>query len=393
MTAAGDGAVPAALDVAVLGGYGGFGQRIVRSLVGGRAAAGPSWQVGVVGRRLAPARAFCAAAALPNLLPLALDAHDARGQAQLFALRPRLVIDCAGPFQRSDRRLAAECARRGIHYLDLADDAASVLGIASLDSEARNHDALLVSGASTVPALSCAVVDELAGRLRRVERIEIGIAPGYDGPRGLATIRSILSYVGRPIPQWQDGQATQAPGWSGLVRHRYPPPVGLRWLSRVDVPDMQLLPARFPALQALEVRAGLEVPLAHRGLGWLARQVERGRLRDLERHARTVRTAAAWLDPWGSDAGAMHVRVAGHDPEGRRRSWLWTVVATDGEGPQIPATAAVILARRLLGEGAPLAQRGATPAVGLVSLAEFEQAWQGLALRTSVVEEAAPVGG
>jgi hypothetical protein len=389
MTEAGDDRAPVALDVAVIGGYGGFGRRIVDML-----ATDASLRIGVIGRRLDEARAFCLQSARPGLQALALDAHGPAGWSQLFLLRPRVVIDTAGPFQRSDRQLARACAQHGSHYIDLADDAAAVTGIVALDAEARAHGVLVASGASTVPSLSIAVVDDLARDLATVERIEIGIAPGYDGPRGLATIRSILSYVGRPIPQWQGGRTTQAAGWSGTIRHPYPAPVGLRLLSRVDVPDTALLPGRYPTLQTLEIRAGLEVSLAHRGLGWLGWLVEHRLLRDLESRATAARAAAAWLDRWGSDSGAMHVRVIGRDAGGARRSRLWTVVATGGDGPRIPGTAAVILARRLLGlAGPPLPARGAMPAVGLVSLEEFEAAWRGAALHTSVVEEPHPVGG
>ena len=359
---------------------------------------GQPLRIGVIGRRVDEARALCALLGTPGLEAIALeaialDAHHPAGQARLFAWRPRVVIDTAGPYQGSDRELARACARHGSHYVDLADDAAAVLGLAALDHEARAHDVLLVSGASTVPALSIAVVDELARPMARVERVEIGIAPGYDGPRGLATIRSILSYVGRPIPQWRGGCQAQAKGWSGTVRHRYPAPVGSRLLSRVDVPDTALLPARYPALRELEVRAGLEVPLAHRGLGWLGALVRLGLLRDLERHAVAARAAASLLDRWGTDTGAMHVRVVGADAAGRRRSRLWTVVATAGDGPRIPGIAAVILTRRLLGlAGPPLTTRGAMPAVGLVSLAEFESAWRGYSLSASVVDEAPSAG-
>lgn len=387
MTGVGDDRAPAALDVAVVGGYGGFGRRIVEML-----ADGASLRIGVIGRRIDEAQAFCVRSALPGLQALALDVRGPAGRSRLFALRPRVLIDTAGPFQHSDRQLARDCVRHGSHYIDLADDAAAVTGIVALDGDARAQGVLVASGASTVPALSIAVVDALSRGLGTLERIDIGIAPGYDGPRGLATIRSILSYVGRPIPQWRGGRRTEAAGWSGTIRHPYPAPVGPRLLSRVDVPDMALLPARYPALQTLEIRAGLEVSLAHRGLGWLGWLVEHRLLRNLERRANTARTAAAWLDRWGSDSGAMHVRVVGRDAGGALRSRLWTVVATRGDGPRIPGTAAVILARRLLGSaGPPLPERGAMPAVGLVALEEFESAWRGAALKTSVVEEPDPV--
>lgn len=384
--------------VAVVGGYGGFGQRISMALAapGLDAQHAITPQVFVAGRSLAKAEQFCRSAGLSSLRPHEVDTSRSESLERLLDLGLGVVIDAAGPFQGSDRAIARACMRRGTHYIDIADDPRTVHDIASLDADARIHDVLLASGASTVPALSCAVVDTLAKGMASVESIDIGISPGYDGPRGLATIRSILSYVGEPIVQWRGGRECRAPGWSGACRHDYPRPVGRRWLSRVDVPDTLLLPRRYPGLRDLEIRAGLELPLAHHALGAVAWLVRRGWLREPQRHAPLARRVAAWLDRWGSDAGAMHVRVAGQGRDGVARSRVWTVIAEGGSGPEIPGTAAVLLARRLLaprGTHAALGARGAMPATGLLELQDFEREWRRFRIRTSIVEEARPIGG
>lgn len=288
--------------VAVLGGYGGFGQRIARALAtpGIGTSTGGISRVIVAGRRLELAERFCRSADLPGLEPMEVDMRRVESLERLLELGPGVVIDAAGPFQGTDRAVARACLRRGIHYVDIADDPQAVHGITSLDPEARHQDVLVASGASTVPSLSCAVVEALAADLASVESIDIGISPGYDGPRGLATIRSILSYVGEPIVQWRGGRECRAPGWSGTCRHLYPAPVGSRRLSRVDVPDTRLLPIRYPSLRDLEVRAGLELPLAHHALGLVATLVRRGWLHRPQRHAALAQRVAAWLDRWGS---------------------------------------------------------------------------------------------
>jgi saccharopine dehydrogenase-like NADP-dependent oxidoreductase len=384
------------IDVAVLGGYGGFGQRIVRALASGSddASVRSPPCVAVAGRRLQQSEALCATLRLPNLVPIGVDVDRLDDLQRLLAFGPKVLIDAAGPFQGSNRALARACVAAGIHYIDLADDPAAVVGIVALDAEAKARDVLASSGASTVPALSCAVVDRLTAGMSGVESVEIGISPGHDGPRGLATVRSILSYVGRPIAQWRDGRASMAPGWGGTVQHVYPDPVGKRWLSRVDVPDTLLLPRLHPGLRNVEIRAGLEVPLAHHALRSMAWAVRHGLLAEPARFARIASRVASWLDAWGSDAGAMHVRVGGHGPDGGAVTRLWTVVARAGAGPEIPGTAAVLLARRLLAaRGAPhgIPVRGAMPAVGLLSLHEFERAWQRLPISVSLVEEAGAV--
>ena len=371
---------PPPRSVLILGAFGSFGRRITDAL-----ARTTDLTIIAAGRRVPDAPGGS-----DRIYPLDVDA-TALGADQLQALNPRIVIDTVGPFQARDRRLAQICIGLGIHYLDLADGREFVADVGVLNASAIQHDVLIVSGASTVPALSSAVIEHLAEDFSIIEEIEIGIAPGYLGPRGLATMRSILGFVGRPIPIWRNAQLESARGWSNATRHRYPPPVGVRDLSLVDVPDTALIPGRYANLHQLIVRAGLEVSLVHHLLSLLGVLVRHGLIRDLTRHAKLLQRLAAWFDRQGTDNGAMHVQLRGRDGDGRPCSRTWTLIAEHGDGPQIPATAAVLLAKRLLRVPgySPLTLRGAMPAVGLLGLQEFEREWLSLAIRTSVTNEAA----
>jgi hypothetical protein len=304
----------------------------------------------------------------------------------LKELNLAILIDTVGPFQKRDRKLAELCIRLGTHYVDLADGREFVQNVAALNTAAIQGNALVVSGASTVPALSTAVVEHLAAEFSQVEEIDIGIAPAYSGPRGLATVRSVLGYVGRAVPVWRDAAMGSAPGWSDTKHYRYPLPVGIRNLSLIDVPDMTLIPPRYPALRQLSIRAGHEVPLVHHALRLLGVLVRIGLIRDLASHAPTMRRLAAWVDRFGSDNGAMHVQLRGRGVDGSCQTCTWTLVAENGDGPQIPATAAVLLTKKLLNVGgyAPITLRGAMPAMNLLTLQEFEREWRTLAIRTSV---------
>lgn len=362
--------------VLVLGAAGGFGFRIIRSL-----AQNTDLNLVAAGRRRASLGALAASLAPRPIKTLSIDAAQLTA-AHLHAFGVQLLIDTVGPFQARDRQLAQTCIANGIHYIDLADDRAFVAGVAELDSRARANNSLIVSGASTVPALSSAVVDELAKDLPSIESVEVGIAPGYLGPRGLATVRSVLSYVGRPISIWRGGQPQLAAGWSEPRIHEYPAPVGRRRLSLVDVPDYDLLPSRYTSLLAVDVRAGLEVPIVHNALSMLGWLVRHGIVRKLSRHAEGLLQLARLFDRLGSDTGGMHVLVKGRNSSGNPIQRRWTLVAERDAGPDIPATAAVLLARRLLGVDVPaLTQRGAVPCIGLLTLREFANAWIHLPIR------------
>ena len=96
--------------------------------------------------------------------PVALDCSDDLA-AELRWLDAGVVVHAAGPFQGQDYAVARACIEARAHYVDLADARGYVCGIGALDEAARRSDVLVVSGASSVPALSSAVVDMLATRV------------------------------------------------------------------------------------------------------------------------------------------------------------------------------------------------------------------------------------
>ncbi len=153
--------------VLVIGGYGFFGRRLVERLArqSGLAVtvAGRSAQRGrVLADALQPrSRARPAAAALDIDAPGLADA--------LRRLAPDAVVHTGGPFQGQDYRVARACIAIGVHYIDLADGRDFVAGITALDAAARHAGLAVLSGASSVPALSGAAADELAHGLATLQ--------------------------------------------------------------------------------------------------------------------------------------------------------------------------------------------------------------------------------
>lgn len=372
--------------VLVLGGYGAFGTRVCQLL-----ARSPELTIHVAGRHLDAAEAACRRLGVGTARPVALD-RDLAGDVAEFLRRqqPRVVIDAIGPFQHRDYRFPELVAQCGAHSLDLADDRAYVTGITALEQRASSLGVLVTSGASTVPALSGAVVDHLAEGLDTLDSVDIGISPGHRSPRGRSTIRSILSYCGKPIPAVAPGHRATRRGWGDLTRHDYPWPVGRRWLSNVDVPDISLLPQRHPGLESVALRAGLELSVLHLGLSLLSALVARGWISSLVPAAGVLQGVASALHSFGSDSGAMHVSVQG-SRGAQRLARHWTIVAERNDGPCIPAAAASALTKRLceVPGYAPLTVRGAGPCTGLVALEEFIRELSGLAIRTITRETSA----
>jgi hypothetical protein len=359
--------------VLVLGAYGVFGSRLVRRLAAQGAA-----ELIVAGRSLASAQALaraCESLGWPGIRALSVDAQSDQLALSLRTLQPDIVVNASGPFQGADHRVARACLDARCHYIDLADDRHFVSAIAALDAEARGSGLRLVSGASSVPALSSAVADHLAQGLTQVQEIHIGISPGQRTERGLSTVRGVLKGCGQPIMS-DDGGVERA--WRGSQLVRYPGAVGWRRLSPLDGPDLDLLPPRYPGRPRVRFAAGLESSLLHRGMNAMALLTEWGLVRDWSRYAPGLWRCARWLDRWGSDTGAMHVWLRGTTPDGQSVRRAWALVAREGHGLYVPTLATAALIAQW--PGGAFAQAGASPCVGLVPLAELERAALGLAI-------------
>lgn len=361
-----------AYRVLLIGATGVFGSRIARRL-----AADDRFQLILAGRgRSALVSLAASLPREPEVQVLDVSVEDLSGP--LAQARPHLVIHTAGPFQMQDYRVARACIACRCHYVDLADGRAFVTGIRLLDDAARAAGCLVVSGASSVPALSAAVVDALVPRFAALDAVESAISPGNRTPRGDATVASILGYCGQPIRVWREGEWRIVHGWMASRLLRFP--FGLRLVGACDVPDLELFPKRYPGVRTVLFRAGLELRLLH-GATWCAAVLVRiGLIRDLARHAARLRRLSEHVLDWGSDVGGMVVELRGRDASGQLLRGCWWLEAAEGDGPEVPVTPAVVIAGRLA--RGDLTQIGAQPCVGLFSLDEIVEGLSAYSIRT-----------
>ncbi len=362
----------------VLGASGNFGARIVRALKDDPAI-----------ELIAATRGSNGAASIGGVPATALDIGVADFAIRLKGLRPQLVIHCAGPFQGQDYRVARAALAARAHYLDLADAREFVANFAAVNAKsAQAAGRLAICGASTLPALSGAVIEALREPLATVDEIDIAIAPGQRALRGAATLAAVFSYLGRPFPWRLDGRWQQAWGWQELRRVRFD--VGTRWAAACDVPDLALLPRQYPEVRTVTFRAALEVGVQHFAL-WVAAAARRAGLNlSIERRAGVLNRMASWFEVFGSDRGAMRVSIVGGGADGTRRRRTWHLTADKNHGPEIPCMASILLARRLArGE---LSTRGAFPCIGFLSLRDFEPEFARWAIRSRIEEGPASLG-
>ena len=341
--------------IVVIGGLGNFGARICKRLA-------QESEIEVVATSRRP---HSGSASVKTAL-LDLDSPDFA--LELESLAPDLVIHCAGPFQNQDYRVALASMACKAHYIDIADGRAFVAAFAGrVGRAAEAAGCVAITGASTLPALSSAVVDSLEKSFASLSSIDIVIAPGQHAPRGAATMAAVLGYAGRPFLWWSDGHWRTAHGWQEVRREQFS--FGRRFAAACDVPDLELLPARYPGVRTVTFRAALEVALQHYVLWTIAACRRMGLALPAARWGEFFDRVGNGLNWLGSDTGGMRVNVSGIDRTGQKSCQTWELVAESNHGPEIPCMAAVILANRL--HRGEVFVPGARACVGLVELSEF----------------------
>ncbi len=365
--------------ILVLGGYGGFGGRISRRL----AAAGH--EVLVAGRSEAKARRFCAAVA--GAVPLALDRGDI--ERALSEQQPAIVVDASGPFQAMDYRVPRACINARVHYCDIADGREFVCGIESLTAAARAAGVAVIAGASSVPALSGAVVRALIQEVDRVHGIEMAISASNRANAGPAVAAAILGQVGQKLRLRRAGRWIDRFGWQEVRRQDFSvpqtTPISGRLVALVDVPDLELLPKSLPGEPACSFRAGTELDFQNLAL-WLASwPVRWGWISDLSGLAKWLGPFHRLTECWGSDRSAMIVRLFG-ERDGERVERRWTLIADQGDGPEIPTLSVPPLVERILAGEEPA---GARDAGRSLSLGDYAPAFAALSI-SSAIEELSP---
>ena len=347
--------------ILIVGGSGVFGSRLAKILRETTNA-----QIILAGRSLQ--RAQEVAADIGGVEVLALD-RTSVSAVELSRLSVDLVIDAAGPFQGGDLRFARSVIESGLHYLDLADARDFVAAFPELDALARSHNVAAITGASSTPALTHAVVDTLCAGWRCIDTIHAGIAPANKMERGPSVMKAILSWTGAPLRVLEGGGWRIRNGWSDCGAFSIPG-LGKRRYALAETPDLDLLVSHFKPRETALFMAGLELPVMHGGMEVMSFLRRIGLIRDLGPWAEILRRAGDLLLPLGSDRGGMIVQVTGRDANNQAAQAQWSMVAARGLGPYTPTFAALALAQRFArGESLPV---GARPCVGILTLQDFE---------------------
>ncbi|MCJ2035225.1 SDR family oxidoreductase [Methylobacterium sp. J-068] len=371
------------MKVLILGGYGVFGGRLVELL---RDIYG--LELIVCGRSLERAQAFCAShRGATRVEPLRLD--RANVLEALRTVKPDLVVDASGPFQdygADPYHVIACCLTAGVDYLDFADGADFVFGVSAFDARAKAAGIVVLSGVSSFPVLTAAVLRRMAATMD-IHAVEGGIAPSPYAGIGLNVMRAVLGYAGGPVTLLRGGRPFRGRGLTESRRFTVAVPgrMPLRNLrfSLVDVPDLQVIPPEHPAMTDIWMGAGPVPEFLHRALNLLARTRARFGLPALTPFSKLFYAVLNRMR-FGEHRGGMFVSARGRS-EGRNVVRSWHLLAEGDDGPLIPSMAIEALIRKMLRGERPAP--GARSAVRALELADYEALFEGRAIVSGFRED------
>jgi len=359
--------------ILILGAYGNFGKRISLSLTK------DNYGVIISGRDLQKLGVLKdnIVSQFPNA-KIEVAQLDANLELANFlkSNKPVVVINTIGPFQMADYSIAKTCINNQINYIDLSDGRDFVNEFSQLDKLAKESNVTAISGASTVPALSSAVIEHFKDDFSEIELLKFGIAPGQKAERGIATTKAILSYVGKKLKPCSG--FSNRYGWQDLYIQEYPE-IGARLMANCEIPDLDLFPPKYN-IKKIMFSAGMENKAVHLGIWAFSWLVRIGLLLNLPKYASALLKMSNWFDAFGTSDGGMHIIIEGKDKNGAPLTIKWFILAFDGDGPFIPTIPSIILAKKFA--DGKIAYKGAYPCVGMISLEDYLNELKGFKVKT-----------
>ena len=199
-----------------------------------------------------------------------------------------------------------------------------------LNNVLKMESIIAISGASTVPGLSAAVIDHfLRDEFSEIHEIESCITPGNQTPRGLATMQSVLSYCGTNYKSLEDGKMVDIIGWQGIERVTLPE-VGERIVLNCEIPDLELFPEMYPTLKTNRFKAGLELNVFNYALYLMSHVTQLGIYKNWAALAPLLKPMSEMLYRFGSKLGGMQMTLKGLDRHGKSKTITWNIIADKG---------------------------------------------------------------
>lgn len=300
----------------------------------------------------------------PKITPLLVDWQSQDLSLVLREQAISVLIDVAGPFQ--DYTVARACIQSKVHYFDLAETREFVIHIRDLDPAAKEARVVVISGANKIPGLSSAVVTRFAKKFSILREVELGVAIGSSGSC-LEDLSPLLKGIGGPFRRLEKGRWKTVYGAQGVHPYYYGDNVGFRWHANRNIPDLELLPERYPFLKTVVFHSDVGNTVLHWLLWQISWFVRFGVIRKSASFLKPLTALHPYLNRFQKEKSGMYVCMRGSNHQYQPLEICWQLVTQEEE--YVSAAISWILVDKLIrGDFMP----GAQPCFGVFGLEEWD---------------------
>lgn len=178
----------------------------------------------------------------------------------LGSVQPHILIMLSPIPDKSFKKLATLCVDLKIHCLDTSDAPERLSLVDDLQTKAKENAISVITGVSQVPGLSSVVIDNYAPAFGTLREVYCGISVSQLSKNQFTDPVSLAEGLGEPFQRLEGGVWKTVYGWQNQHRFYYGDNIGYRWHGNRNVPDLKLIPMRYPTIKSMVFHTGVDNP-------------------------------------------------------------------------------------------------------------------------------------
>ncbi len=153
-----------------------------------------------------------------------------------------VVVNCVGPFYKYEKIILPAAITAGVGYVDICDDHDATERALSYSDMAHANKVTALIGMGWTPGITNVLARYGAGKLDKVESINIYWVGSIADSEGLAVIKHVFHVIQGTAPSYEDFQWIDVNALSGNEDVRFPDPIGVQNAYYVGHPEPLTIP-------------------------------------------------------------------------------------------------------------------------------------------------------
>lgn len=192
----------------------------------------------------------------PRISIVKVDANNDKDLVNLLK-NYDILINCIGPNFKYAVKIAKAAAEAKINGVDICDDSDPTLEMIKLNEEdPRFKDITFIYGCGWTPGLTNIISKRASELLDSLHTLSIAWT-GDPSSEGVAVVEHMLKIMTGHVKSFQNGELIDVPAGSGIVRVKFPKPIGKAKVFDVGHPEPLTIPLFIDGLKEVTLKGGL----------------------------------------------------------------------------------------------------------------------------------------